>query len=403
MLKEYSTVHNAIITLGDTDDSGKGRHFKSRFIQPGLVNIEKWGTVLIRKETLDESLKSMIGTPVIIQHRNVTDDNADDLRVGINSEAFYNISDGWYYATGVMWNKTAQNLVTDQNWSVSCSYDIIEVDTTGGIENNIKFDAEFTKLNFKHLALVNNPRYERANIVFNSKDNFAEQFTDIFFEALAEVIVENSKKNNGEDKPKFVTVGKGKNAHPIPVEWLQKAKGFQSHKKSAAWDILSIATGKNKKWLKMQYRKSNEFILNLLEKTDDKLELGLLDDSIAEIYPELHQLSYQNAGTDTVGVGSEIAHRVYEDLLNDNFYEEDADEQGNERAKYELEQDIKTLKSKIQSQYVKDLIKEEEIVSEKLYLKVIEEIDKNADTKKGQILMNDLDTLEKLEKLQKYL
>ena len=50
--------------------------------------------------------------------------------------------------------------------------------------------------------LVNNPRYERANIVLNSKtvivndatnrkQTFEEAFTDVFFEALAEVIVEN--------------------------------------------------------------------------------------------------------------------------------------------------------------------------------------------------------------------
>ncbi len=46
----------------------------------------------------------------------------------------------------------------------------MEQDDEGGTENNIPYDREFTKLNFVHLALVDNPRYERANIVFNSKD-----------------------------------------------------------------------------------------------------------------------------------------------------------------------------------------------------------------------------------------
>ncbi len=36
---QSKTVHNAIITLGDIDDSGKGKRFKSRFIQPGLCGI----------------------------------------------------------------------------------------------------------------------------------------------------------------------------------------------------------------------------------------------------------------------------------------------------------------------------------------------------------------------------
>ena len=54
---------------------------------------------------------------------------------------------------------------------------------------------EFLDGVFTHLALVNNPRYERANIVFNSKTVVEnkitnEQFEKIFYEALAEVLEE---------------------------------------------------------------------------------------------------------------------------------------------------------------------------------------------------------------------
>ena len=71
-LKEYSTVHNAIITLGDTDDSGKGRHFKSRFIQPGVAGYPgQFGNVLITKESLDKFIDTMVGAPVIINHKNL--------------------------------------------------------------------------------------------------------------------------------------------------------------------------------------------------------------------------------------------------------------------------------------------------------------------------------------------
>ena len=163
------TVNNSIIELGDIDDSGKGRHFKSRFIKDGLVKIEGHGIVLIKKETLDSSLSSMIGTPVIIKHQKVTDENADELRVGIISDAYFNEPDGWYYCEGVIWDKKAQKLIEQKGWSVSCSYDFLAYNDEGGEENNIKYDKEFTKLNFVHLALVNNPRYERANIVFNCK------------------------------------------------------------------------------------------------------------------------------------------------------------------------------------------------------------------------------------------
>lgn len=129
----------------------------------------QFGTVLVKKETLDKSLKTIEGAPVIINHTDVTADNADDLRVGVISNAYYNEQDGWYWCEGVIWDETAQDLITVKNWSVSCSYDFLEQDDKGGTENNIPYDREFTKLNFVHLALVDNPRYERANIVFNSK------------------------------------------------------------------------------------------------------------------------------------------------------------------------------------------------------------------------------------------
>lgn len=162
------TINNAIIQIGDIDDTGKGRHFVSRFIKDGLVKIEGHGIVLLKKETLDASLPSMVGTPVIIQHQNVTKSNADKLRIGTISNAYFNEPDGWYYCEGIIWDEEAKDLI-DKGWSVSCSYDFLAYNDEGGVENNIKYDKEFTQLNFTHLAIVDNPRYERANIVFNSK------------------------------------------------------------------------------------------------------------------------------------------------------------------------------------------------------------------------------------------
>ena len=159
-----------LITFIDIDDTGKGKKFRSRFIQAGLAGYpDTFGTVLIKKSTLDESLKTIIGAPVVINHCDITEDNADDFRVGVISNAWYNDKDGWFWCEGIIWDEYAQKLVNDRHWSVSCSYDYLEEDRSGGTENNIPYDREFTKLNFVHLALVDNPRYERANIVFNSK------------------------------------------------------------------------------------------------------------------------------------------------------------------------------------------------------------------------------------------
>lgn len=99
----------------------------------------------------------------------MTEENADDARVGVVSNVWFNDKDGWYWCDGIIWDKTAQNLITDKGWSVSCSYDVKLADDTGGTENNIHYDIEFLDGVFIHLAIVDNPRYERANIVFNSK------------------------------------------------------------------------------------------------------------------------------------------------------------------------------------------------------------------------------------------
>ena len=167
---QSKTVNNAIITLGDTDDSGKGRKFKSRFLTPGVAGYPgQFGNVLIKKESFDKFINTMVGVPVIINHKDINKDNADDERVGVVSNVWFDDKDGWYWCDGVIWNETAQNLITDKGWSVSCSYNVKLADDAGGTENNIPYDIEFLDGVFTHLAIVDNPRYERANIVFNSK------------------------------------------------------------------------------------------------------------------------------------------------------------------------------------------------------------------------------------------
>ena len=167
---QSKTVNNAIITLGDTDDSGKGRKFKSRFLTPGVAGYPgQFGNVLIKKESFDKFINTMVGVPVIINHKDINKDNADDERVGVVSNVWFDDKDGWYWCDGVIWDDTAQNLITDKGWSVSCSYNVKLADDAGGTENNIPYDIEFLDGVFTHLAIVDNPRYERANIVFNSK------------------------------------------------------------------------------------------------------------------------------------------------------------------------------------------------------------------------------------------
>ena len=195
-------VTNSLLELGDdiSDEAkGKGRKFVSRFIEAGVAHYRDFGDVLITKETLDKFINTMIGCPVIITHKDIDDNNADKERVGVVSEVWYNSADGWYYCSGIIWDKKAIDLVKNQGWSVSCTYNF-ESDSQAKTHNGKKIDREFTNGEFLHLALVDNPRYERANIVMNAKEEMPED--EKVADELKKKFARMQEVKNNQDKRK---------------------------------------------------------------------------------------------------------------------------------------------------------------------------------------------------------
>ena len=190
--KNSLTVVNELQLADDLviEGKGKGRKFVSRFIEAGVAHYAEFGDVLITKETFNKFIDSMIGCPVIIKHKDITDKNADKERVGVVSNVWYDDKDGWFYCDGIIWDKQAIDLVKNQGWNVSCTYDF-ETDGKPKMHNGKRIDMEFTNGEFLHLALVDNPRYERANIVMNSKDTTNEENSEV--ENNLENIETNSK------------------------------------------------------------------------------------------------------------------------------------------------------------------------------------------------------------------
>lgn len=163
----------------------------------------------------------MRNKPVIINHK---DKITEDDKVGEVFNVWFNPDDGWYWCDGVITDVTAQNLIQDKGWSVSCSYDFTSYNDEGGTENNIPYDIEFLDGEFTHLALVNNPRYERANIVFNSK-------------GVTNMNVQNKDDN---EKGKWITVKgthifipDGSNQEEVVQKFFDKQKGEGSEKKQS--------------------------------------------------------------------------------------------------------------------------------------------------------------------------
>ena len=89
-----------------------------------------------------------------------------------------------------------------------------------------------------------------------------------------------------------------------------------------AFDILSQATGKNKKWLqsqlnanmpKMSTQKRQEFIQELLENTDDKIQN--IDPSWRQYFPEFNWENLQEGGADT----TELTRNVLQKIMGRDF------------------------------------------------------------------------------------
>lgn len=165
-------INTHIITNGldlGEDRQGKGRYFTSKFLEPGLAKYdEPIGTILLDKETIDKFITSFKGCPVIIDHKDITDDTAKDERVGVVSNVWYNADDGWYYCDGVIFDKNAQDLITNAGYTVSCAYSF-NTDEMSRTWHNNPYDSKVVSGDFLHLALVPVPRYEDATIALNSK------------------------------------------------------------------------------------------------------------------------------------------------------------------------------------------------------------------------------------------
>ena len=161
-VRQDTKAVNAII-LGE--GSEKGRPFKARFLQAGLVKYD-FGVCLLQKETIDKFIDTFKGCPVIINHKdNITE--AD--KVGVVQNIWFSDKDGWYWCDGVLTDDKAVKLV-ENGYNVSCQYAITDysINNDGKLHNGNPYDKEILNGLFEHLAIVDNPRYEGAYIAVNA-------------------------------------------------------------------------------------------------------------------------------------------------------------------------------------------------------------------------------------------
>lgn len=351
-MEKFNLITNSAVELGDdlaAESNGKGRKFVSRFIEAGVAHYEQFGDVLITKETLDKFINTMVGCPVIIKHKDITDKNADKERVGVVSDVWFNQGDGWYYCSGIIWDKQAIDLVKNQDWNVSCTYDF-ESDKEAKTHNGKKIDMEFTGGNFLHLALVDNPRYERANIVMNAKaENESGHWVTV-------------KPNGEENKGRHLFIKDGEDiGDAMRRQWGVDVKG-QQH----LFDRKKYKTDTN---YKEELNKKLQEHLKTVQKRYDNLEyLGTAnpEDYSEEDYEDISFEEWESKQEDK------------KETPKDSYYEPDMEETYTKSYEENIQKDydefMKAQKENKQTQKDDDL--------EKHLYKELSEKDKKADEKK---------------------
>ncbi len=153
------------------------KRFAANFIEPGIVKYRGQGGkpdewVLLESDALERMAKTLIGKPVIDwDHADVWPEILGD---GQGDGVVYDVwkdGDGWWHAGFLLWTKSAIEHAESGDWSVSCAYTETDTDGVGGKYHTIDYTDRILDGVMNHLALVKNPRYEKARIRANSTEH----------------------------------------------------------------------------------------------------------------------------------------------------------------------------------------------------------------------------------------
>lgn len=164
---------------------GWARPFSARILQAGLVSYrdQNRGVSRLRHETIAKFANSFVGRPVVCApkvmengkvvpgkyvHQRTTPENMKQMGHGYVTEVFFNTTDGWWWAKGIVDTEDAQRAIKEVG-RCSCSYTGVTEKTPGKL-NDLPYDNEVVEFSGTHLAIVHNPRYEDAQIFLNSKE-----------------------------------------------------------------------------------------------------------------------------------------------------------------------------------------------------------------------------------------
>ena len=143
---------------------------------PGIINYEDCkggGQELLKKQTIDEFLNSLVGAPLTIGHvpTNLTTEELVDRVNGTVDRVGFDVETGWHFCEGPVDTDQARQHISD-GWGVSVGMRVPKDGFgPGGMWLNNRYDREIKKIAFHHVALVEpglKPRIDESVIRLNS-------------------------------------------------------------------------------------------------------------------------------------------------------------------------------------------------------------------------------------------
>jgi hypothetical protein len=227
-------------------DTKVPKRYRAKFIEPGIISYEdvNAGKVFVSREALDRMRNSFIGMPVINwEHKDITpeeafnmsDEEMKSVADGIIS-AVGVTDDGWDYADMLIWDLETQENIDSNGFSISCAYIPTEVGAAGTY-HGIDYNEEVVNGQYTHMAVVQNPRYERATIFENAKQGEKTMAKRIFkfFKNDAPPKEEPPKEEKVNMDDSVVEI----DGQQVPVSELIKVWQGEQAEKGATQNVLN--------------------------------------------------------------------------------------------------------------------------------------------------------------------
>ncbi len=196
----------------------KARSFKARFLEPGVVGYTIGGEdeiVLIKPENLNKIAQDFKGVHVIVDHQDVDLDNTEVI-LGYVGNVWIDPSDGWAWCDFTINDDEAIGLI-NQGFSISCAYNPEFAE--GGTFHNVPYDREIIGGQAVHMAIVEHPRYEEAEIFENSTN----KKTIMLFKFKKE-----KKENSAEVKEVELENSKFEIEEGVTVDGIQLVNAYRN-------------------------------------------------------------------------------------------------------------------------------------------------------------------------------